>query len=200
MRPVYLVTFCCYGSVLPGQGGSVDDDTNLYGSRYRPASIHLLRNSWSRMRDQPYLLSEPARRLVLSSILEVCAIRGWNLLAAHVRTNHAHAVLEADAIPEKVLLDFKVNSSRDGPATAALGIFGRKPKLTGPSATWFPSRAHGCRSTRLLRAHPLKSRRTSRREAENPPVSACSRARFSAASSQSCARVPVGAGMGLRVH
>jgi REP element-mobilizing transposase RayT len=63
------------------------------------------------MRHQPYLLSEPARRLVLTSILEVCAIRGWKLLAAHIRSNHAHAVLEA-AIPEKVLLDFKVNSSR----------------------------------------------------------------------------------------
>jgi|HubBroStandDraft_1064217.scaffolds.fasta_scaffold130691_1 REP element-mobilizing transposase RayT len=65
------------------------------------------------MRDRPYLLSEAARWLVLSSILEVCAIRGWNLLAAHVRTNHAYAVFEADAIPEKVLLDFKVNSSRE---------------------------------------------------------------------------------------
>jgi REP element-mobilizing transposase RayT len=64
------------------------------------------------MRHQPYLLSEAARRSVLGSILEVCTIRGWNLLAAHIRTNHVHAVLEADAIPEKVLLDFKVNSSR----------------------------------------------------------------------------------------
>jgi len=104
MRPVYLITFCCYGSVLPGQRGSVDDDTNLYGSRYRPASILFLRNSLSRMQHRPYLLSESARRLVLSSILEVCAVRGWKLLAAHIRTNHVHAVLEADAIPEKVLL------------------------------------------------------------------------------------------------
>jgi REP element-mobilizing transposase RayT len=64
------------------------------------------------MRHTPYLLSEPARRVVLSSILEVCTVRNWNLLTAHVRTNHVHAVLEADAIPEKVLLDFKVRSSR----------------------------------------------------------------------------------------
>ena len=112
MRPVYLITFCCYGSVLPGQAGSVDDDSNLYGSRYRPPSISLLRNCLSRMRHQPCLLSEPARQVVLGCILEVCSVRGWNLLAAHVRSNHVHAVLEADAVPEKVLLDFKVISSR----------------------------------------------------------------------------------------
>lgn len=64
------------------------------------------------MRHQPYLLSEPARPVVLRSILEVCSVRDWNLLAAHVRTNHVHAVVEADAVPEKVLLDFKVISNR----------------------------------------------------------------------------------------
>ncbi len=112
MRPVYLITFCCYGSVLPGQDGSVDDDSNLYRSRYRPSSAPLLRNSLSRMRHSPCLLSESERPAVLSSILEVCTTRNWNLLAAHVRTNHVHAVVEADASPEKVLLDFKVISSR----------------------------------------------------------------------------------------
>jgi REP element-mobilizing transposase RayT len=45
-------------------------------------------------------------------MLEVCSVRCWNLLAAHVRTNHVHAVVEADAVPEKVLSDFKVISSR----------------------------------------------------------------------------------------
>ncbi|MGA7410341.1 MAG: transposase [Bryobacteraceae bacterium] len=112
MRPVYLISFCCYGSVLPGQAGSVDNDSNLYGSKYRPASAAWLRYSLSRMRDQPCLLSERARKRALSSIVEVCSVRNWNLLAAHVRSNHVHAVVEADVAPEKVLLDFKVISSR----------------------------------------------------------------------------------------
>ncbi len=33
-------------------------------------------------------------------------------MAAHVRTTHVHVVLDADATPEKVLLHFKVGSSR----------------------------------------------------------------------------------------
>jgi hypothetical protein len=37
------------------------------------------------MKQTPYLLDEPARVVVLQAIQEVCAHRGWNLLAAHVR-------------------------------------------------------------------------------------------------------------------
>jgi len=43
---------------------------------------------------------------------EVCKYRGWGLLAAHVRTNHVHAVVEAEVAPEKVLTDFKAYASR----------------------------------------------------------------------------------------
>ena len=38
--------------------------------------------------------------------------RGWNLLAAHVRTNHAHVIIEAEVPPEKVMNDFKAYASR----------------------------------------------------------------------------------------
>ena len=38
--------------------------------------------------------------------------RGWSLLAAHVRTNHMHAMVEADVRPEKVMNDFKSYASR----------------------------------------------------------------------------------------
>jgi REP element-mobilizing transposase RayT len=34
------------------------------------------------------------------------------LLAAHVRTSHVHAVVEADVEPEKIMADFKVYASR----------------------------------------------------------------------------------------
>jgi REP element-mobilizing transposase RayT len=39
--------------------------------------------------------------------------RGWGLLAAHVRTNHVHAVVEADVRPEKVMNSFKSYASRN---------------------------------------------------------------------------------------
>jgi len=49
---------------------------------------------------------------VLAAIQEVCLHRGWRLLAAHVRSTHMHAVVEADAAPELVMKDFRMYSSR----------------------------------------------------------------------------------------
>ena len=34
-RPVYLITFVCYGTWLPGQAGAVDRSHNRFGSRLR---------------------------------------------------------------------------------------------------------------------------------------------------------------------
>ncbi|MGZ7030313.1 MAG: transposase [Terriglobales bacterium] len=48
----------------------------------------------------------------MAAIRGVCSRRGWNLWAAHVRTNHVHVVVEAEVRPEKCLNDFKVYASR----------------------------------------------------------------------------------------
>ena len=56
---------------------------------------------------------DPVRRdAVLEAILEVCAHRGWSLLAAHVRSNHVHTVVEAAVPPERIMSDFKAYASR----------------------------------------------------------------------------------------
>lgn len=60
----------------------------------------------------PYGLDEPRRRAVLASVVERCMDREWNLLAAHVRTNHIHLVIEAEAPPERVMNDLKSFASR----------------------------------------------------------------------------------------
>ncbi|MGO4879354.1 MAG: transposase [Bryobacteraceae bacterium] len=65
------------------------------------------------MRQAPYLLDENARAAVLEALQEVCEFRGWILLAAHVRTNHVHVVVEAEVRPQKVMSDFKAYSSRN---------------------------------------------------------------------------------------
>jgi REP element-mobilizing transposase RayT len=61
----------------------------------------------------PYLLNPGERIIVLESFREVCCHRGWVFLAAHVRTNHAHAVVEAEEQPEKIMKDFKSYASRN---------------------------------------------------------------------------------------
>ena len=65
-----------------------------------------------RMDQPPYLLDAARRAAVLRALEEVCSYRCWTLLAAHVRTNHVHTVVQADARPEKVMNDFKSYASR----------------------------------------------------------------------------------------
>lgn len=64
------------------------------------------------MDQAPYLLDRDSRAVVLQALWEVCKYRGWGLLAAHVRTNHGHVVVEAEVRPEKIMNDFKSYASR----------------------------------------------------------------------------------------
>jgi len=64
------------------------------------------------MNQPPYKLESESRWAVLRALRDVCSHRGWNLLAAHVRSTHAHVVVEAEALPEKVMNDFKAYASR----------------------------------------------------------------------------------------
>lgn len=52
------------------------------------------------------------RDAVLRALQVVCAHRGWGLPAAHVRTSHVHAVVEAEVPPERIMSDFKAYASR----------------------------------------------------------------------------------------
>jgi REP element-mobilizing transposase RayT len=60
----------------------------------------------------PYRLDRTRRDVVLQAIQGVCAHRGWNLLAAHVRSNHVHTIVEAEAPPERIRNDYKAYASR----------------------------------------------------------------------------------------
>lgn len=54
------------------------------------------------------------RANALKAIREVCRYKQWVLLAAHVRTNHVHTVVDpgADVAPEFVMNAFKSYASR----------------------------------------------------------------------------------------
>ena len=109
----YLITFACYGCHLHGDAsGSVDRKHNLPGSRLLEADP--LRASAERqwMDQPPYCLDKSRREVVLRALLERCSERHWSLLAAHVRTNHVHIVVEAEARPERVMNDLKSYASR----------------------------------------------------------------------------------------
>ena len=65
------------------------------------------------LEQEPYLLDRGRRVVVLATLHEVCRHRGWILWAAHVRSNHVHAVVEADVTPETVMNTLKSYSSRN---------------------------------------------------------------------------------------
>lgn len=93
--------------------GSVDRDHNLVGSRLLEPDPQRVMVERRRMLQNPYVLDQESRAAVLAALRRHCAHRGWNLLAAHIRSNHVHAILEAETRPEKIMNEFKGYASRE---------------------------------------------------------------------------------------
>jgi REP element-mobilizing transposase RayT len=109
----YLITFACYGCHLHGdEKGSVDRKHNLTGSRLIAADPKRVAVELLRMVQPAYSMDESRRKVVLEGLTERCVERGWALLAAHVRTNHVHVVVEAEDLPERIMNDLKAYASR----------------------------------------------------------------------------------------
>lgn len=108
----YLLTFACYGARLRGEPGAVDRLHNTPGAPRLEESAARAASQRQRMIQTPYLLSDIGRTITLRAIEDVCAQKSWTLLAAHVRTNHVHVVIEADAPPEWVMSTLKRFASR----------------------------------------------------------------------------------------
>jgi len=110
----YFITFACYGARLHGDElGSVDRRHNQVGSRLLEPDPQRALRERRRMLQDPYLLDEERRAVVLISLQKHCVYRGWNLLAGHVRSNHVHAIVEAEVRPEKIMNEFKSYASRE---------------------------------------------------------------------------------------
>jgi REP element-mobilizing transposase RayT len=108
-----MITFACYGCHLHGsEPGSVDRGHNAPGTPILEVDSARAKAEREHMEQAPYSLDQIRREAVLEAIQEVCAHRGWNLLAAHVRSSRVHAVVEAEAPPERVMGDFKAYASR----------------------------------------------------------------------------------------
>ena len=71
------------------------------------------------MKQPPYALDGVRRSVTLKAIQDLCVAKAWILLAAHVRTNHVHVVVQAEATAEWAMSSFKRSASR---ALNQLGI------------------------------------------------------------------------------
>ena len=112
MCVTYLITWCCYGSHLPGEEGIVSKHNNHFGARVFAANASFAHASRAVMPSAPFELDPAQRQLALEAIVDVGRHRRWTILAVHVRTTHVHVVIDADVPPERVMHDLKSYASR----------------------------------------------------------------------------------------
>ncbi|MFN0195832.1 MAG: transposase [Planctomycetaceae bacterium] len=110
----YFITFSTYGTWLPGSAkGSVDSEHNQYGTQWLPAAAEQEQQAREAMTQSAYTMNPDEREIVCRALVNLAEERGWLLLAAHVRSNHVHLVVQADREPGRVMSDFKARYSRE---------------------------------------------------------------------------------------
>lgn len=117
MKPplAYFLTWTTHGTWLHGdERGSVDSLHNAPGSARIDPSARLRRAVAARMIGHAIELDSDAREIVGATIRARCDIRGLELLALNVRTNHVHVVVRcpADVTPENAMSQFKSWATR----------------------------------------------------------------------------------------
>ena|GEM_PF-275828 len=127
----YLISFRTRGTWLHGdERGAIDRFHNQYRSPYIPAIPRWHQYNREKLITQPLILGARHRGSVNAAIRETCDIRNWRLLALNVRTNHVHAVVNADRDSESVLVALKANATRqlrtDGLWTYGFSPWARK--------------------------------------------------------------------------
>ncbi len=117
MALAYFITFHTYGTWLHGTSkgkGSVDREHNQYGTEFVAPNAEREAEAKEDMAQPPYVMRlAEEREVVCDAIVSLCQERGWRLLALHVRTNHVHAVVNADREPGRVMSDMKARASRE---------------------------------------------------------------------------------------
>ena len=109
---VWLVTFTCYGTHLPGDPRGSRDHVRQGERRFIPPNPSLQTYSAGLLRARPYSLITPVhRQTVLNAIVSVCRYRDWPLSALHIRPSHVHGVV-ASPNGSKVLQAWKVYATR----------------------------------------------------------------------------------------
>ena len=93
----FFLNFTTYGAWLHGKAaGSVDREHNEYETPFLPPDKRAEGQVRAAMTQPAFVLDHPRRRVVLAAIQEVCAHRGWFLIACHVRLTHVHVLVSAD--------------------------------------------------------------------------------------------------------
>jgi REP element-mobilizing transposase RayT len=110
----YLITFRTFGTWLHGDDReSVGrDGRNHFGKAHIKPNPQFASAMKKEMDQPPFILTKPMRRIVESSIKELCERRDYTLFAVNVRSNHAHTVVFAQMKPERIADALKANATK----------------------------------------------------------------------------------------
>jgi REP element-mobilizing transposase RayT len=98
---------------MSGQQDAIDSHHNVPGTRPPDPNPQLRQHMESSLRQPPFEMDAGQRAITLEAIGDVCRHKQWSLLAAHVRSNHVHTIVDAnDVAPEFVMNAFKSYASR----------------------------------------------------------------------------------------
>ncbi len=124
MDRFWLLTWCTYGSRLPGDSrgfvGPVRDKSgqqtihNIPGTPYDADRPALERYARTLLKCEPIRLVLAQAEVLLKQFQETANYRHWQLLAVGIMANHAHLVVgvPGDPQPASILGDFKSYGSR----------------------------------------------------------------------------------------
>lgn len=107
----YFITISAYGTWLHGdiRGSVIKEDGVPRVISERPG---LEKYRKTQMKYSPVNFDSCQREIVLQAFRGVCQHKEWRLLAGHVRSNHAHVLVEAPDSIEKVMNTFKAWATR----------------------------------------------------------------------------------------
>ena len=110
----YFITFRTYGTWLHGDLRSSASRQNNQFNTHMITPWEPLRDAMrAQMNEDEFILHETHCKTVLQSLIHTCQYNHWKLYAAHVRTNHAHVVLESTMTKEKTMAKLKCHATKD---------------------------------------------------------------------------------------
>ena len=110
----YFLTFSTYGTHLPGDlRGWVRKLQPAPGTKQALPCPNLeLHITTTLVPDAFHLSTLEQQNCVLHAIQETCRYKEWRLIAAHVRTDHVHCLLQGLVTPEVMLSTLKAYATR----------------------------------------------------------------------------------------
>jgi hypothetical protein len=107
-----LLTFTTYGTHLHGADtSSVSRNRRNWGSPTLPSNPVWQDQARRLMPEPEFSLGPQDRGVVLTSIIDACSYRAWQLLCVHIRTNHVHAILQTDVPVDRALSYLKARAT-----------------------------------------------------------------------------------------